>query len=145
MINKIYKSNSEQETRAIAKDIAKDLKFGDVIVLSGNLGAGKTAFMNGIAEYFDILQDICSPTFTIVNEYDLKNGKKIHHFDVYRLEDEEEFLAIGGTDYFTDDAISFLEWGKIVQNLLPDETIYIDIERDLSDDNKRIINVHGGK
>lgn len=145
MINKIYKSNSEQETRAIAKDIAKDLKFGDVIVLSGNLGAGKTAFMNGIAEYFDILQDICSPTFTIVNEYDLKNGKKIHHFDVYRLEDEEEFLAIGGTDYFTDDAICFLEWGKIVQNLLPDETIYIDIERDLSDDNKRIINVHGGK
>ena len=145
MINKIYKSNSEQETRAIAKDIAKDLKFGDVIVLSGNLGAGKTAFMNGIAEYFDILQDICSPTFTIVNEYDLKNGKKIHHFDVYRLEDEEEFLAIGGTDYFTDDAICFLEWGKIVQNLLPDETIYIDIERDLNDDNKRIINVHGGK
>ncbi len=144
MNNRTYKSSSELDTRNIAKEIAKDLNFGDVIVLSGDLGAGKTAFMNGIAEYFDILQDICSPTFTIVNEYDLKNGKKIHHFDVYRLEDEEEFLAIGGTDYFTDDAICFLEWGKIVQNLLPANTIYIDIERDGINDNNRIIKVNGG-
>ena len=92
-------SHSEIETIQIAKKIASNLKKGDILVLSGNLGAGKTKFTEGILSYFGLQNGISSPTFTIVNEYETEKFP-LFHFDVYRLEDVDEFSAIGGEEYF---------------------------------------------
>ena len=83
-------SNSETDTINFAKNLASKLSVGDVIVLSGDLGAGKTKFTQGILTYFGLENEISSPTFTIVNEYENKNIK-IYHFDVYRLSSIDEF------------------------------------------------------
>ena len=93
-----FKSNNANETKQFAKKLASKLKKGDIIVLSGELGSGKTKFTEGILDYFNLSQEISSPTFTIVNEYTSSSYPPIFHFDVYRLEDEDEFLAIGGEE-----------------------------------------------
>ena len=91
---------SEFQTKEFAKKLASILKTGDVLVLSGELGAGKTKFVEGILAHFDLQDEISSPTFTIVNEY--KNDKiSIYHFDLYRLGDIYEFENIGGGEYFS--------------------------------------------
>jgi len=83
----------------LQKSFASKLNKGDVLVLSGDLGSGKTKFTEGILSYFNLENEISSPTFTIVNEYH-KNDINIYHFDVYRLEDSSEFYEIGGDEYF---------------------------------------------
>ena len=90
---------NEIETLAFAKAIAKKLNKGDIIILTGDLGAGKTKFTEGFLSFYGLENEISSPTFTIVNEY-LKDDINIYHFDVYRLEDLDEFYAIGGDEYF---------------------------------------------
>ena len=112
-----YISKNEQDTINFAKNFAKNLKIGDIIILSGELGSGKTKFVQGILEYFNLENEISSPTFTIVNEY-ISNNINIYHFDVYRLEDSEEFFAIGGEEYFSK-GICLIEWGEIIENILP--------------------------
>lgn len=110
-------SKSEQDTINFAKDFAKDLKNGDIIVLSGELGSGKTKFTEGILTYFGLEDEISSPTFTVVNEYK-KENINIYHFDVYRLDDIDEFYAIGGEEYF-ETGICIIEWGEIIEEILP--------------------------
>ena len=132
-----YTSNSINDTITLAKEIAKYLKQGIVISLNGELGAGKTLFMQGIAEFFNIQDQISSPTFTIVNEY-ITNENSIFHFDVYRLENSDEFLDSIGTEYFSD-GICVIEWGNIIQDILPKNTINIDISKDEIDENKRYL------
>ena len=122
----IYISRSEQETIDFAKNFAKDLKLGDIIVLTGELGAGKTRFTQGILEYFDLGNEISSPTFTIVNEYHAKDGTNIYHFDVYRLEDLDEFYAMGGEEYFGK-GICIIEWGETLEEILPKGYIKVSI------------------
>jgi len=90
---------NEDETLAFAKAVAQKLNIGDIIILTGDLGAGKTKFTEGFLSYYGLEKEISSPTFTIVNEY-LKNDTNIYHFDIYRLEDLDEFYAIGGDEYF---------------------------------------------
>ena len=101
-----YISKSEQDTISFAKDFASKLKKGDIIVLSGELGSGKTKFVQGILEYFGLSNEISSPTFTIVNEHK-KNDINIYHFDVYRLADIDEFFAMGGDEYFLNRNLSY--------------------------------------
>ena len=105
---KKFISNAENETKQIGKEFAKSLKTGDVVVLTGDLGSGKTKFTEGVLSFFGLEDEISSPTFTIVNEY-VKDDVAIFHFDVYRLEDVDEFYAIGGEEYF-DKGISLIEW-----------------------------------
>lgn len=94
-------TSSEIETKKLARAIAAKANKNTVIVLSGELGAGKTKFTEGFLSYFGLENEISSPTFTIVNEY--KNEKAtIYHFDVYRLSDVDEFYAIGGEEYFSE-------------------------------------------
>lgn len=93
MKNFIFKSKSENDTKQFANFFASKLNKGDVLVLSGDLGSGKTKFTEGFLSYFNLEGEISSPTFTIVNEY-IKNDINIFHFDVYRLEDSSEFYAI---------------------------------------------------
>lgn len=132
-------SNSENETKLIGKKFAEKLKKGDVVVLTGDLGAGKTKFTEGVLQYFKLDDEISSPTFTIVNEYKNENVT-IYHFDVYRLEDEDEFYAIGGEEYFQK-GICLIEWGEMIENVLPKNHIKINFTKDLEDENKRNIEI----
>ena len=142
---KNYITHSEQETEKLAFDLAKNLNNNSIIVLTGNLGTGKTRFMRGIAKYFGIQNEVSSPTFTIVNEYTPKtnseNVDKIFHFDVYRLSDSLDFEDSVGTDYFNS-GLCILEWGEIIKDILPPSTIYITIES-TDMENERIITIKG--
>jgi len=116
-------SQNEQDTINFAKEFASKLHKGDIIVLSGELGSGKTKFVQGILEYFGLSDEISSPTFTIVNEY-IKDNINIYHFDVYRLSDTDEFYAMGGDEYFSN-GICFIEWGEMIESILPEHYIKI--------------------
>lgn len=131
-------STSEIETKEIAKKIASQLHKKDIIVLQGELGAGKTKFTEGILEYFNLQDEISSPTFTIVNEYNTENFN-IYHFDVYRLADVDEFLAIGGEEYF-ENGVSIIEWGEIIEEILPKNYIKISFSKS-EKETERIIEV----
>ena len=124
---KSFISKSEQDTINFAKKFAKDLKTGDIVVLTGELGSGKTKFTQGILEYYGLENEISSPTFTIVNEHH-SNDTNIYHFDVYRLEDVDEFYAIGGEEYL-ENGISIIEWGEIIESILPSGYIKVTFKK----------------
>ncbi len=132
-------SHSENETKDLAKKIASNSKKGDIVVLSGELGSGKTKFTEGFLEYFNLQDELSSPTFTIVNEYDTPNFP-IYHFDVYRLEDVDEFYAIGGEEYFSK-GLCIIEWGEKIEELLPKDYLKITFSRSFNDENIRILNI----
>lgn len=140
---KEYISKSESETEEIAYEFAKSLNNNSVVVLDGDLGAGKTKFVYGLAKYFNISNLVCSPTFTIVNEYPVsssKNVNTIYHFDVYRLSGSDDFIDSIGTDYF-EKGMCIIEWGKIIQDILPENTIYVHIAHLTENDNYRKITI----
>ena len=122
-------SHSENDTIEFAKNFAKKLNKHSIILLSGDLGSGKTKFTEGILKYFGLDDEISSPTFTIVNEYDAKDVK-LFHFDLYRLEDIDEFYAIGGEEYLQN-GICIFEWGEMIESILPKGYIKITFSRDL--------------
>ena len=133
-------STSSNQTMNIAKTLAKYLSKGDTVVLTGELGSGKTKFTEGFLSYFNLDKEISSPTFTIVNEY--KNSNiSIFHFDVYRLEDVDEFYAIGGDEYFNS-GISIIEWGELIKDALPKDYIEIVFHKDDNDENLRILDIY---
>lgn len=132
-------SNSEQETIEFAYKIAKQLNKNTIIVLTGDLGSGKTKFTEGVLKYYGLENEISSPTFTLVNEYNTENFN-IYHFDVYRLSDEDEFYAIGGEEYFEKGAC-IIEWGEMIENILPQSYIKLSFSKDEENENKRIINI----
>lgn len=134
-----FTSHSSTETMDFAYNLASKSHIGDVIVLSGELGSGKTKFTEGFLKYFNLENEISSPTFTIVNEYQ-KDDIKIYHFDVYRLEDVSEFYAIGGEEYFST-GICIIEWGELIEEALPTDYIKISFEKDASDENIRYLNI----
>lgn len=132
-------TSNEIETKQYAKKFASILKKGDLIILSGELGCGKTKFTEGVLSYFGMQDEISSPTFTIVNEY--HNSKAdIYHFDLYRLNDIYEFENIGGEEYFSK-GICFFEWGELIENILPDDYIKISFEKDYENVEKRIMKI----
>lgn len=117
--------NDENETAKLAEDFAKIIHKGQVIVLNGNLGAGKTFFIKNLLARFGI-RNVNSPTFSIVNEHE---GKiKAYHFDFYRLNKIKELYDIGWEDYLNDpDGILLIEWGNLLQDALPSKRIEISI------------------
>lgn len=131
-------SNCENDTKTFAKNLAKILKVKDIVVLTGELGSGKTKFVEGFLSYFNLQNEISSPTFTIVNEYQ-NNDISIYHFDVYRLNDSSEFYEIGGEEYF-EEGICLIEWGELIQDVLPSNYIHITFKKDKSD-TVRILNI----
>ncbi len=134
-----YISHSPEETIELGKKIATKLHKGQVILLCGDLGAGKTKLTEGILTYFGLEDEISSPTFAIVNEYNT-DGLDIFHFDLYRLEDIDEFLAIGGEEFFTKGA-SLIEWGELIEPILPKDYIKITINKSADDENLRTVNI----
>ncbi len=118
-----HTTNSPEQTKKIAQEFASTLTGGDIVLLHGDLGAGKTTFVKGIAEAFGITDDVVSPTFTLMNAYEIKNPKSdilnIIHVDTYRLENEEDLIDIGIEDYLgKKDTICFIEWPEKIQELL---------------------------
>ena len=132
-------SKSEKDTKDFAKALSPFLTNKDIIVLTGDLGSGKTKFTEGILSYFGLENEISSPTFNIVNEYKTDNIS-IYHFDVYRLEDSTEFYEIGGEEYF-ENGICLIEWGELIKDVLPKDYLHITFSRDLKDENIRILNI----
>lgn len=130
---------NEYETKEFAKKLAAILKRGDIIVLTGELGAGKTKFTEGILSYFNLEQEISSPTFTIVNEYH-SNKMDIYHFDLYRLTDIYEFENIGGEEYFNK-GICIFEWGELIEDILPENYLKITFSRIEQDENSRKLQI----
>ncbi len=132
-----YVSKSENDTINFACNIANYLEKGNIIILSGDLGSGKTKFTQGILKHFNLENEISSPTFTIVNEYNTPTTN-IYHFDVYRLADSDEFYAIGGEEYFNN-GICIIEWGEIIEDILPNDYLKINFTKDAENENYRVL------
>lgn len=132
-------SKCEQDTINFAENFAKELNKKDIIVLSGDLGSGKTKFVQGILKHFGLENEISSPTFTIVNVYNTSTCP-IYHFDVYRLADIDEFYAIGGEEYF-ENGICLIEWGEIIKDALPSNYIKITFSKNDDNDDYRELNI----
>ena len=107
-------SQDNLHTKQIAKEFAKTLSAGDVVLLNGDLGAGKTEFTKGIAEFFG-LNGVTSPTYAYLNVY----GDFLYHYDFYRLSSGEEAELLGLTDYFNGNNVCIIEWGENVKDVLP--------------------------
>ena len=121
-------SKSPQETEALGQALVQKLAPGAVVAFSGDLGAGKTAFVRGMAQGLGITQRVTSPTFTIVNEYE--GGRlPLFHFDMYRLHSAEELFDIGWEDFLSRGGICAVEWSENIQEALEPGTVYVDIRR----------------
>jgi len=132
-------TNSAQETIAFGKKIAKFLKQGDIIILVGGLGSGKTTLAKGIAKGLGVKNSsyVNSPTFVLVREY--KGRINLFHIDLYRLSDLTDIEDIGLKEYFYSDGVSVIEWGQKLKGLIPQERLEIRI--DIQDENSRKIEI----
>lgn len=134
---KVYISESEKDTEEIGRIFAKNLKGGDVIAMYGDLGAGKTAFVRGLAKGLGIDAKVSSPTFTIVNEY--PGEPDLIHFDMYRLSSADELFDIGWEDYLARGAVCAVEWSENVTDAFFGDEIKVIIEK--TGDNSRKIEI----
>lgn len=120
-------SRSPSETIAAGKKIGEKLKAGDIVCLEGDLGAGKTHFVKGIAEALEInSNEVLSPTYTLIHEYE--GTLPLYHFDCYRMESPREALEIGAEEYFYGTGICVIEWPERITSLIPPEALCITIE-----------------
>lgn len=129
----VYLSNSEKETIELGVNYAKTLNAGDVVLLNGEMGGGKTAFTKGIAKGLGITEVITSPTYAYMNDY---NGK-LYHYDCYRLTSGEDAEALGLTDYFYGTGVCVIEWSENIKSVLPSKVKIVEIKK--IDENKREI------
>lgn len=127
----IKETFNSKETYELGYNMGRSAKAGEVYCLDGDLGVGKTVFTQGFAKGLDINEPINSPTFTIVQEY--HEGRiPLYHFDVYRIGDITEMDEIGYEEYFYSDGVCLIEWGNLIEEIMPENTIYITINKDLS-------------
>ncbi|MDR3247401.1 MAG: tRNA (adenosine(37)-N6)-threonylcarbamoyltransferase complex ATPase subunit type 1 TsaE [Treponema sp.] len=141
-----FPSNSPEETQALGERIACNLKPGSVLALQGGLGAGKTCLAKGIARKLGVREEVTSPTYTIVSEYEaFFNGSPLpfYHIDAYRLSGEDDFEALGGRDLLYGGGICLVEWSERIEPALPGEVIRVEIE--ILAENRRIIRVMGAE
>ena len=136
-----YLSHSPEETEHIGEMLGKHLSGGTVLALRGGLGMGKTAFTRGLARGLGYTGRVTSPTFTIVNEYD--GATPLFHFDMYRLDGEDDLFDIGWDDYLARGGVCAVEWSERIDSALPPDALTVSIARG-ENDNDRIITVTGG-
>ena len=135
-------SKSEKDTFRFASNLAQSIKVGSVVALLGNLGSGKTTFAKGFAMGLNITEHVGSPTFKIISEY-VGNPHNLYHIDSYRLEDENDFLKIGGEEFLNQKrGVTLIEWASLIKGILPSDTIFIYFKR-LSKKNTRQIRIEG--
>lgn len=129
-----YTSRSELDTMELAENIESEKFPGMIICLDGELGSGKTVFVKGFAKSLGISENITSPTFNIVKEYE-SGEMKLNHMDVYRLEETDETIAFN--DYFKENAVTIIEWSELIEDKLPDERL--DIKFKVIAENTRVL------
>ena len=136
-----YRSNSPGETEALGAALAKLLWPGAVVAFTGDLGAGKTAFVRGMAQGLGVAGRVTSPTFTIVNEYE--GGRlPLFHFDLYRLASSDELFEIGWEDYLRRGGVCAVEWSENAAGALERDTVRVDLRRG-AEDGQRVITIQG--
>ncbi|MBS7369995.1 MAG: tRNA (adenosine(37)-N6)-threonylcarbamoyltransferase complex ATPase subunit type 1 TsaE [Oscillospiraceae bacterium] len=136
-------TNSEEETLLAAEKLARELRAGDIILYEGEMGAGKTAFTKGIARYLEVDDEVTSPTFALVHEYD---GKiPLFHFDLYRINSYDDLYAIGFFDYLDRGGIIAAEWSENIEGLENELSGAIKVRIDKLSDNSRRITVRGNQ
>ena len=126
----IYETNSEKETFELGKNLGEQAKAGQIFCLNGDLGVGKTVFTQGFAKGLGIEENVNSPTFTIIQVYE-EGRIPLYHFDVYRIGDPEEMYEIGYEEYFFGEGVCHIEWSKLIDELIPEEAINIEIDKNL--------------
>jgi len=136
-MEKIFLSNSANETFSFAREFAKELEKKSVLALRGDLGAGKTIFTKGIAEGLGIKEEITSPTFSLMEVYD--GDIPLYHFDLYRIENLYEFENLRFEEYWEGEGVSVIEWPEKAGELLPEKRIEVNI--DYIDENRRRITI----
>ena len=137
-MNERFETYSPAETEAFGEKMGRAAKAGQVYCLSGDLGVGKTVFTKGFAKGLEVTEYVTSPTFAIVNEYE--GRLPLYHYDVYRISCEEEMEDTGYEDYFYGEGVCLVEWAELVKDLIPQDAIWITVEKDYSkDDDYRLI------
>lgn len=134
-----FTSASEQETAGLGEKLGARLRPGDVLAFYGGLGAGKTAFIRGVARGLGVEGRVTSPTFTIVNEY--PGRVPLFHFDMYRLGSSDELFEIGWEDYLARGGVCCVEWTENVEDAIPPEAVRVRIEK--TGERERVIDIEG--
>ena len=130
----IFLSGSEKATIEYAKEYAANLKGGDVVILDGEMGVGKTVFAKGVALGLGIKDEILSPTYAYMNDY----SGKLYHYDCYRLKSGEQAVELGLTDYFDGNGVCLIEWAENIKDVLPKNCKRVTIKR-ITASNREII------
>lgn len=139
-------TNSPEETEAVgfslAKELETDLTLPSFIALYGDLGVGKTAFVRGFTKVFSPNALVRSPTFALVNEYPTKSARRVFHFDMYRITDEDDLYSIGYYDYLDDGSMCLVEWSENIPYAIPEEHIRVEIiKTNLEKADERLIKI----
>ena len=139
-------TNSPEETEAVGFELAETLRddttIPSFVALYGDLGVGKTAFVRGFTKVFSPNALVRSPTFALVNEYPTKAGRRVFHFDMYRITDEDDLYSIGYYDYLDDGSICLVEWSENIPYAIPSEHIRVEITKtNLEKPNERLIKI----
>lgn len=137
MEEKIFLLKTEEDTRRFGLQLASHLKPGSVLGLIGGLGAGKTTLTKYIGEALGVRDRILSPSFTIINEY-LGEKMPLYHMDLYRLSNPLEILDLGGEEYFYGDGVTVIEWADLIKEILPQDTIYVEIVGEEEEGSRKI-------
>jgi len=134
------RTKSPEETKEFGKNLAEQLGPGSLAALTGPLGSGKTVLIQGICSGLGVERTVTSPTFVIINEYPGKWRNSpiwVYHFDLYRLENVDEFIKLGYEEYFYGNGITLIEWAEKVKDFLPDKRVEINL-RILSENEREI-------
>jgi tRNA threonylcarbamoyladenosine biosynthesis protein TsaE len=134
-------TGSPDETRAVAARLAAGLAPGAVLALYGDLGAGKTCFVQGLAAALDVDQPVSSPTYTLVNEY--RGRLPVYHIDLYRLASADDALAFGLDEYLDGDGVTVIEWAERAAAVLPARTVFVELAHGATE-NQRTVCIRGG-
>ncbi len=133
----LFMSDSLLKTEYIGYTLAKSVKYGSVIAMFGDLGAGKTAFTRGFTKGMDIHADVSSPTFALVNEY-RGNGRTLYHFDMYRISGWDDLYSTGYFDYLDTGATLIIEWSENIEAILPEDCVRVTITKTDNPDERKI-------
>ena len=136
-----FVTHSVEETEAAGRAFAKELRPGDVVALRGDLGAGKTAFVRGVAAQLAPDAAVSSPTFALMNEY--RGEMPLFHFDLYRISDPDELYAIGFEEFFQKGGVVLVEWSERAEDAFDGSTVRIDFRRGAQHDGWRVITITG--
>lgn len=139
MTEQLIKINSLEEYPAAARSFIEAMDGSRIFAFYGNMGTGKTTLIKSICEEMGVQDTINSPTFAIVNEYENAECRTIYHFDFYRIKSLTEVYNMGYEEYLYSDAICFIEWPELIEELLPEETVRVQITEE--SDGSRLVNI----